>query len=488
MDIMEYTAVQLGKKIKSGKLSVTEAVLAAYEKIEAVESQIHALITIYQKESVLKRAEEVQKGIEEGILTSPLAGSVAVIKDNLCTDGIVTTCGSKMLENFTPTYTAEAVRRLEAAGVVVIGKSNMDEFAMGSTTETSYFGPTKNPWNRAYVPGGSSGGACAAVAAGECSFSLGTDTGGSIRQPSAFCGVTGIKPTYGTVSRFGLVAYGSSLEQIGPVGKDVEDCAAVLETIAAYDEKDSTCIKRESYNFTSVLKQGVEGMKIGIPLSCFGKGLEEEVKDSVLAAAKELENAGAIVEQFDLKLVDYAVPAYYIIASAEAGSNLSRFDGVKYGYRSKIRGNLHEMYRKTRAEGFGEEVKRRILLGSFVLSSGYYDAYYGKALKTKALIKQEYDRAFSKYDLILTPVTPATAPKLGESLNNPIQMYLGDIYTVSANLTGLPAMSVPCGRDKKGLPIGVQLIGNYFQEQNMIRAAYELEQSGLYPVLHTRQA
>ena len=356
----------------------------------------------------------------------------------------------------------------------------MDEFAMGSTTETSAYGVTRNPWDPEHVPGGSSGGSCAAVAAEECFFALGSDTGGSIRQPSSFCGVTGIKPTYGTVSRYGLIAYGSSLDQIGPIARDVTDCATILEAISSYDKKDSTSIPREDMDFTSALVDDVKGMRIGIPRDYLGEGLDEEVKDTILKAAKVLEEKGAIVEEFDLGLVKYAIPAYYVIASAEASSNLSRFDGVKYGLRAKEYEGLHEMYKKSRSEGFGEEVKRRIMLGSFVLSSGYYDAYYLKALRTKALIKKEFDKAFEKYDVILGPAAPSTAPKLGESLSDPLKMYLGDIYTISVNLAGLPGMTVPCGKDSAGLPIGLQLIGDCFQEKKIIRAGYAFEQSRKY--------
>ena len=425
---------------------------------------------------ILEKAGEVQKKIQAGELTGPLAGVPVAIKDNMCTEGILTTCSSKILGNFVPTYSSEAVKKLEEAGVVLIGKTNMDEFAMGSTTETSAYGVTRNPYNTDHVPGGSSGGSCAAVAAEECSFALGSDTGGSIRQPSSFCGVTGIKPTYGTVSRYGLIAYGSSLDQIGPVAKDVTDCATILEAISSYDKKDSTSVQRKDLDFTSALVKDVKGMKIGIPKDYFGEGLDPQVKEAVLKAAKVLEEQGAIVEEFDLSLVEYAIPAYYVIASAEASSNLSRFDGVKYGYRTKEYEGLHNMYKKTRSEGFGPEVKRRIMLGSFVLSSGYYDAYYLKALRTKALIKKAFDEAFSKYDVILSPAAPTTAPKIGESLKDPIKMYLGDIYTISVNLAGLPGMTVPCGKDDKGLPIGVQLIGDCFQEKKIIKAAYTYEQ------------
>ena len=475
-EIRALTAVQLGEKIKKKEVSVLQAAQAVLEQIKRVEQNVHSYVTV-EEERVVKRAEEVQKKIEAGELAGPLAGVPVAIKDNMCTDGILTTCSSRILENFVPTYTAEAVRNLEKAGAVIIGKTNMDEFAMGSTTETSAFGITKNPWNLAHVPGGSSGGSCAAVAAEECYYALGSDTGGSIRQPSSFCGVTGIKPTYGTVSRYGLIAYGSSLDQIGPIAKDVTDCAAILEVIASYDKKDSTSVKRQDTDFTSALKDDVTGMKIGIPRDYFGEGIEPEVKEAVLAAAKELEKKGAVIEEFDLSLVEYAIPAYYVIACAEASSNLARFDGVKYGYRTKEYEGLHNMYKKSRSEGFGAEVKRRIMLGSFVLSSGYYDAYYLKALRTKALIKEAFNRAFEKYDVILGPAAPTTAPRIGESLKDPLKMYLGDIYTISVNLAGLPGISLPCGMDSRGLPIGLQLIGDCFQEKKIIQTAYAYEQT-----------
>ena len=475
MDILKCTAVELGRKIKDKELTAVEATQAVLDRIDSVENTVHAYVTV-DREGALKKSAEIQKKIYDGELTGPLAGVPVAIKDNMCTEGMLTTCSSKILYNFVPTFTAEAVKNLEAAGAVIIGKTNMDEFAMGSTTETSAYGVTRNPWNPEHVPGGSSGGSCAAVAAGECFYALGSDTGGSIRQPSSFCGVTGIKPTYGTVSRYGLIAYGSSLDQIGPVAKDVTDCATILEIIASHDLKDSTSVERET-NFTDALVDDVKGMRIGIPRDYLGEGLDPEVKEAILAAAKVLEAKGAVVEEFDLSLVEYAIPAYYVIASAEASSNLSRFDGVKYGYRSEEYEGLHNMYKKSRSEGFGPEVKRRIMLGSFVLSSGYYDAYYLKALRTKALIKKAFDDAFAKYDVILGPASPYTAPKLGESLSDPIQMYLGDIYTISVNLAGLPGMTVPCGMDSKGLPIGLQLIGDCFKENNIIRAGYAFEQS-----------
>lgn len=479
MDMMGLTAVELGKKIRAGEVTVREAAEAALAQIDRVESQVHSYVTI-DREGALKRADEVQKLIDEGKLEGPLAGVPVAIKDNMCTEGMLTTCSSKILGNFQPTFTAEAVKRLEEAGAVILGKTNMDEFAMGSTTETSYYGETKNPWNLGHVPGGSSGGSCAAVAAEECFYALGSDTGGSIRQPSAFCGVVGLKPTYGTVSRYGLIAYGSSLDQIGPIAKDVTDCAAILEVIAGHDEKDSTSIGRESYDFMGALVDDVKGMKIGIPKDYFGEGLDKEVKNAILKAVKILEDKGAVVEEFDLSLVEYAIPAYYVIASAEASSNLSRFDGVKYGYRTGEYEGLHNMYKKSRSEGFGAEVKRRIMLGSFVLSSGYYDAYYLKALRTKALIKQAFDNAFAKYDVIVAPAAPTTAPELGKSLSDPLKMYLSDIYTVSVNLAGLPGISIPVGTDSKGLPIGMQLIGDCYQECKILRAAYAFEQTKGY--------
>lgn len=479
MSLMSLTAVELGRKIKEKEVTVEEAVTAALDAIEKREAEVHSFVTV-DREGALKRAKEVQAKIDAGELTGPLAGVPVAIKDNMCTKGLLTTCSSKILYNFVPTYTAEAVLNLEKAGAVILGKTNMDEFAMGSTTETSAYGVTKNPWNTGHVPGGSSGGSCAAVAAEECSYALGSDTGGSIRQPSSFCGVTGIKPTYGTVSRYGLIAYGSSLDQIGPIAKDVTDCATILEAIASHDVKDSTSVQREDYDFTTALVDDVRGMKIGIPRDYFGDGLDPEVKAAVLGAAKKLEEKGAIVEEFDLSLVEYAIPAYYVIACAEASSNLARFDGVKYGYRTEQYDGLHNMYKKTRSEGFGAEAKRRIMLGSFVLSSGYYDAYYLMALRTKALIKQAFDKAFEKYDVILGPAAPTTAPKLGESLSDPLKMYLGDIYTISVNLAGLPGITLPCGTDQSGLPIGLQLIGNCFAEKKIIRAAYTYEQTRSY--------
>ena len=476
MNILDMTAVSLGAAIKNKEVTVLEATEAVLAQIEAKESEYHCYVTV-DREGALAAAAEIQKRIDAGELTGPLAGVPVAIKDNMCTEGMLTTCSSKILGNFVPTFSSEAVLNLQKAGAVILGKTNMDEFAMGSTTETSAFGVTKNPRNPEHVPGGSSGGSAAAVAAQECFYALGSDTGGSIRQPASYCGVVGLKPTYGTVSRYGLIAYGSSLDQIGPLCKDVTDCATIMEIIATHDPKDSTSVQRDDTDFTGALVDDVKGMKIGIPRDYFGEGLDPEVKEAVLAAAKVLEAKGAIVEEFDLSLVEYAIPTYYTIAAAEASSNLERFDGIKYGYRTEEYEGLHNMYKKSRSEGFGPEVKRRIMLGSFVLSSGYYDAYYLKALRVKALIKKAFDEAFAKYDVILGPVAPTTAPKLGASLSDPIKMYLSDIYTISVNLAGLPGLSIPCGMDSKGLPIGLQMIGDCFSEKKLIRAAFAYEQA-----------
>lgn len=486
-EILSMTAVELGRRIKAGDLTSVDAVSAYIERAEAVEKDIHAFIT-FDKEEALKNAAEADRKIAAGELTGPLAGVPVAIKANMCIEGHLASCASHILDNFYPTYTSTAVEKLLEAGAVNLGSTNMDEFAMGSTSETSYFGPTYNPWDTGRVPGGSSGGSAAAVAADECAVALGSDTGGSIRQPASFCGITGIKPTYGRVSRYGLIAYGSSLDQIGPLGKDVTDCATVLEIISGKDPKDSTSVgigegsaseadERMKTDFTSALVNDVKGMKIGVPRDYFLEGIDEDVKKNVLAAADKLRELGAEVEEFDLGMVEYAIPAYYIIACAEASSNLERFDGVKYGYRTKNYDDLHDMYKKSRSEGFGAEVKRRIMLGSFVLSSGYYDAYYVKALRVKALIKQAFDKAFEKYDVILGPVAPTTALKCGESLSDPIKMYLGDIYTVAVNLAGIPGISLPCGYDSEGLPVGLQLLGQTFEEKKIIRAAYTFEQS-----------
>lgn len=487
MQIKDMTALTLGNAIKRREISVREAVKESLEQIGKADKTIHAFLETDDKK-VYDRVKDVEAGIRSGKYTGPLAGVPVAVKDNICTAGRKTTCASKILENFVPAYDAEAVRKLEAAGMIVIGKTNMDEFAMGSTTETSAYGITANPWDESRVPGGSSGGSCAAVASGEVSLALGSDTGGSIRQPASYCGVVGMKPTYGTVSRYGLIAYASSLDQIGPVGRTVEDCAAMLEVIAGHDSKDSTSAVREALDFTPCLKADMRGMKIGIPKEYLSEGLEPDVRKSMVDAIQLMTRNGAIVEFFELGLVDYVIPAYYIIASAEASSNLERFDGVKYGYRSKEFEGLHDMYKKTRAEGFGDEVKRRILLGSFVLSSGYYDAYYLKALKVKSLIKDAFDQAFFKYDILLAPASPTTAPRIGSSLSDPLKMYLSDVYTAGVNLAGLPAICVPCGKDSQGMPVGLQFIGGCFQEKKILQAAYAYEKlRGEFPLAFKKE-
>ena len=477
-EIISLSALELGQAIKEGRTTSPEAVDAYLEKIAAEDGRFHSYITVLADEA-RARAAEVQAKIEAGELTGPLAGVPVALKDNLCTKGLLTTCASKILYNFRPPYTATAVQKLLDAGAVILGKANMDEFAMGSTTETSYFGPTGNPVDPEHVPGGSSGGSAAAVGAYLAPYALGTDTGGSIRQPASYCGVVGMKPTYGAVSRYGLIAYGSSLDQIGPLAHTVSDCAAVLETIAGHDERDSTSAGDPAIDmhYTDALVRDVKGMKIGIPSSYFGEGLDHEVKEAVLAAAEVLRAEGAEIEEFDLPMVDYAIPAYYVIAMAECSSNLSRFDGVKYGYRTERFEDLQDIYKRSRSEGFGTEVKRRLMIGAFVLSSGYYDAYYNKALKVRACIKKAFDEAFAKYDAILAPAAPTTAPKKGESLSDPLKMYLSDIYTVSVNLAGLPGITVPVGKDAKGLPIGMQILGNTFCDKTIIRAAYTYEQA-----------
>jgi len=476
MDITKMTALQLAGKIKAGEISVREAVDQVYAAIESFDNIYNCYITLCRDEAY-KRADEVQALIDAGAELSPLAGVPVSIKDNMCTKGIRTTCGSKILGNFVPTYDANVVEQMNKAGMILIGKLNMDEFAMGSTTETSFFGPTLNPWDIERVPGGSSGGSAAAVSADEAMIALGSDTGGSIRQPSAFCGVTGLKPTYGAVSRRGLVAFASSLDQIGPIGKDAADCAALFQIISGKDKRDSTSMDFKSFDYKDALCDGVKGKKIGIPADYFGEGLQEDTKTAVLAAAKKLEEMGAIIEEFPMPIAKYAIPTYYIIACAEACSNLSRYDGIKYGYSSPDADNLRSTYIRSRSEGFGMEVKLRIMIGNFVLSSGYYDAYYKKALQAKKLIQKAFFEAFEKYDMLLGPVYPTTALKRGESLSDPLKTYLGDIYTVMINIAGLPALSLPCGLDSSGLPIGLQLIGKAFDETGLLGAgcAYQQE-------------
>lgn len=477
MDLTSLTALELANKIKAKEVSVIEAVKSCLDKIDKTDKSYNAFITVCQ--NAIEKADDVQNKILSNEINSPLAGVPVAVKDNICTKDILTSCASKMLNNFKPTYNATVINKLQKAGAIIIGKLNMDEFAMGSTSEASYYGAVKNPWDTNRVSGGSSGGSAAAVASNQVFYSLGSDTGGSIRQPASFCGITGIKPTYGSVSRYGLIAFASSLDQIGPLGKTVEDCAAVLSIISGHDPKDSTSINKDNFEFTSLIPD-VKGLKIGIPSDYLSSGIEVDVKNRILESAKKFEDMGANVEEFNLSLTEYAIPAYYVIACAEASSNLSRYDGIKYGYRPQNIDDLSELYIKSRSEGFGTEVKRRIMLGTFVLSSGYYDAYYKKALQVKTLIKNAFNKAFEKYDLILSPVYPTTALELNHSLSDPLKMYLGDIYTVSVNIAGLPAIVIPCGFDSKNLPVGLQLIGKHFDEQTLIRAAYTFQQATNY--------
>ena len=469
MELFDLTALELGAKIKKGEIGVVEVTRACLDRIGEQEKTVHAFITV-TPELALARAEAVQRGIDDGTYTGPLAGVPMAIKDLISTKGVATTCASKMLEHYVPVFDATVTKKLEAAGAVCLVKTNMDEFAMGSTTESSYFGVTRNPWNAARVPGGSSGGSAAAVAAREVFYALGSDTGGSIRQPASFCGVTGIKPTYGAVSRYGLLAYASSLDQIGPLTIDALDAAAVTRTIMGRDDMDATSVDVPLPGMPA--GDDLTGLRVGVPEDYFGEGLAGDVRARVMEAAKQLEALGATLVPVRMPILDYAIPAYYILACAEASSNLSRYDGVKYGYRPERFEDLHDLYLTARSEGFGAEVKRRIMLGAFALSSGYYDAYYNKALRVKALIKQGFDRCFEQADLLITPAAPTTAYALGAHTDDPIQMYLGDIYTVSVNMAGLPGMVVPCGFDGEGLPVGAQLIGPAFGEGNLFRAAH----------------
>ena len=479
MELLTLTAIELSKKIKAGEVTVAEAVEAALAQIKACEPELNSFVTV-DEEGARAQAQTVQQAIDAGICTGPLAGVPVAIKDNMCTLGLKTTCSSRILEDYVPTYEAEAVIRLRKAGAVILGKTNMDEFAMGSTTETSAFGPTKNPWNTAHVPGGSSGGSCSAVASGEAFCALGSDTGGSIRQPSSFCGVVGMKPTYGRVSRYGLVAYASSLDQIGPITKDVTDCANILNIIAGRDEMDSTSIDKEVPDYTKSLVQDVKGLKIGLPKEYFVKGMDPEVEGAVKAAVKQLEELGAEVVEISLPNTDYAISTYYLIAPAEAATNLARYDGVSYGERAEDAADLVEMMTKTRSQYLGEEVKRRIMIGNYALSAGYYDAYYLKALKVRRLVKEDYDKAFKDVDVIICPAAPSVAYKIGEKIDNPLEMYLQDACTVPLNLAGLPGISVPCGYNKDKMPIGMQIIGKALDEETLIRVAYTYEQSQSY--------
>ncbi|MCC8097944.1 MAG: Asp-tRNA(Asn)/Glu-tRNA(Gln) amidotransferase subunit GatA [Eubacterium sp.] len=479
MDFYDKTALEIGQMIKDKEISSVEATKVYIEDIKTKDKDINSFVTVLEDEAI-KQAEEVQKKIDSGELSSPLAGVPVAIKDNICTKDILTTCSSKMLYNFKPPYDAAVTEKIKALGGVVVGKTNLDEFAMGGSTETSYFGVTKNPFDLERVSGGSTAGSAASLAAARVPTAGGSETGGSIRQPCSFCGVSGIKPTYGGVSRYGLVAFASSLDQIGPIGKDIKDCAEILSAISGHDKRDSTSVKGFSYDFSASFDGDVKGLKIGIPTNYYGSGLDSEVKTAVLAAADKLKAMGAEICEFEMPIVDYAIPAYYIIACAEASSNLSRYDGIKYGYRSPNGESLLDVFFNSRSEGFGIEVKRRIMLGSFVLSSGYYDAYYKKGLQVRGLIKDSFNEAFEKYDMILSPIAPTTAFKIGENISDPLKMYLGDIYTVSVNLAGIPAVSLPCGYDSKGLPVGMQLIGQSFSEDKLVKAAYAYQQETVF--------
>ena len=474
MDITNLTVHELKDKIKSNELSIIDITKAYVEKINEKEKDVQAFITTLTQEA-LEQASSIQKGIEEGSITGDYAGIPIGIKDNICTKGIKTTCASKMLENFVSPYDASVVEKLKQEHLINLGKLNMDEFAMGASTEYSYFKKTRNSRNLNTVPGGSSGGSAAAVAANMVPWALGSDTGGSIRQPASFCGVVGLKPTYGLVSRYGLVAFASSLDQIGPITKDVEDAAILLNIIAGHDEKDTTSVNIEKKDYTKALKNSVKGLKIGIPKEYFGEGINKEVKEKLEQAIQKYKELGAEVEEFSLDIADYALATYYIIACAEASSNLGRFDGIRYGYRTQNYSNLKELFKNSRSEGFGAEVKRRIILGTYVLSSGYYDAYYKKAQQVRTLVKNEFKKAFAKYDVLLTPTSPTVAFEIGTKSNNPLEMYLADICTVSVNIAGLPAISIPCGVDSKNMPIGMQLIGNHFAEETILNAAYAFE-------------
>ncbi len=460
--------------LKIEEITCEELVRSVCARIESVDGKINAVLA-RNFEQAIEEAKEKDKRIQKGEDIGPLGGIPVLVKDSILTEGIKTTCSSKILENFVPTEDATAVKKLKEAGAIVIGKTNLDEFAMGSSTENSAFGATKNPFDLARVPGGSSGGSAAAVAANECIFAIGSDTGGSIRQPASFCGCVGLKPTYGSVSRYGLVAMASSLDQIGPLTKNVYDCALVASVLSGKDSKDATSMKQEAVNYLDFLERGIKGMKVGIIKELFGDGIAEDVKEKIQESIDKLKEAGVEVEEVSLPNIDYSLAVYYIIMPAEVSSNLARFDGIRYG-ASEEGSNLLEVYQKTKSKNFGEEVKRRIMLGTYVLSHGYYDAYYLKAQKVRKLIQEDFKKAFEKYDLLLSPSTPTTAFKIGEKTADPLQMYLSDICTVPINLAGVPAISIPAGLTKEGLPVGLQLIAPHFKEERLFQAAYVLEQ------------
>ena len=474
--ICEMTAEEIGKAYREKTLTVPEVVKAFLDNIEKEDDKIKAYITVC-KEEALKKADEVQAMFDDGKELGALAGIPIAIKDNICTKGVRTTCASKMLENFISPYDASVMKKIEETNAIILGKTNMDEFAMGGSTENSAFFITKNPVNLNKVPGGSSGGSAAVVAGKMAPISLGSDTGGSIREPASFCGIVGMKPTYGLVSRYGLVAFASSLDQIGPFSKTVTDNALLLTAIAGYDEMDSTSANVENKDYTKALVNDVKGLKIGVPKEYFGEGINEEVRSSLEKAIEKYKELGAEVEECSLPTTKYALPTYYIIACAEASSNLGRYDGIRYGYRTKNFESLKDIYRNSRTEGFGEEVKRRIILGTYVLSSGYYDAYYKKAQKVRTLVKKGFEEAFEKYDVLLTPTVPTVAFDIGSKSKNPLEMYMTDVLTVSINIAGVPAISIPCGKDSNGMPIGMQLIAKHFNEETLYKAAYTFEQN-----------
>ena len=475
MELYELTVHELKDKLNKKEITSEDITKSYVSRINEKEDDVEAFVTVLSEDAENK-AKEIDQKIEKGEITNKLAGIPIGIKDNICTKGIKTTCASKMLEDFVSPYNATVMDKINAENLITIGKLNMDEFAMGGSTENSYFKKTKNPWNLSKVPGGSSGGSAAAVASQMVPWALGSDTGGSIRQPASFCGIVGLKPTYGLVSRYGLVAFASSLDQIGPITKDVRDSAILLNIIAGHDEQDSTSVDMPKKDYEKALTGDIKGLKIGVPKEFFGEGINEEVKESLKQAIETYKKLGAEVEEFSLDIAKYALATYYIIACAEASSNLGRFDGIRYTYRAKDFKDLKDLYKKTRSEGFGAEVKRRIILGTYVLSSGYYDAYYKKAQQVRTLVMNEFNKGFEKYDVILTPTSPTVAFGIGEKSNNPLEMYLADICTVSINIAGLPGISIPCGVDKEGMPIGMQLIGNRFQEETILNAAYSFEQ------------
>ncbi len=477
MSLRKLTLFELRDKFTKGEISAVEIVKAYFQRIAVAESKVKAYITPAKKDALMKEADDLDYRLRGWRKTMPLMAMPIAVKDNICTEGVKTTCGSRMLESFVPPYDATVVSRLKEQGYFLIGKTNLDEFAMGSSTENSAFGPTRNPWNLACIPGGSSGGSAAAVAADLCVAALGSDTGGSIRQPAACCGVVGLKPTYGRVSRYGLVAFASSLDQIGPITKDVRDAALILQAIAGHDPLDSTSADVPVPDYQKALKFNLRGMKVGVPLEFFAEGLDPEVELAVRTAIIKMQELKAEIREIALPMTKYAIATYYLIATAEASSNLARYDGVKYGYRAPKEKGLLETYMKTRQEGFGAEVKRRIMLGTYALSAGYYDAYYGKAQAVRTLIKRDFDEAFKEVDVIVTPTMPTPAFKLGEKVQDPLQMYLSDIYTISVNLAGVPAIVVPCGLSSGKLPIGLQIIGRPFEEDKIIRAAYAYEQA-----------